>query len=116
MDNRPNPDKLPPVVWKLICIKTLQYPNCKIHVSKWSSASNYKIGFDTMTNPFTHCYSVIIVQRHTFSCPEMTRHTFPLQNITIRNHMLNLLLDVRERTVLNSTEDARGCYAEPMDI
>jgi hypothetical protein len=51
MDDRPSPDRVPPVVWKLIRLKTLQYQNYNMCVPKWSYASDNQIQFDIVTTP-----------------------------------------------------------------
>ena len=51
MDDRPSPNKVPQVVWKLIWLKTLQYLNYNMHVPKWSCASDNQIQFNTVTTP-----------------------------------------------------------------
>jgi hypothetical protein len=32
MGGRPSPDRIPPVIWKLIWLKTLQYVDCNMRV------------------------------------------------------------------------------------
>jgi hypothetical protein len=62
MGDGPSPDRVPPFIWKLILLKALRYLNYNMRVPEWSIASDYKIEMDTMTNPFSNSYSVVIVQ------------------------------------------------------